>query len=452
MGQNLMEEGGVGLAQIAHGPSAMIFDRWAECMAPEQRRALQWERLQWTLQHVRANVAFYRERLDGHNPGAIEELSELPLTHKQDLRDQYPFGLLAVPQEALARVHATSGTRGKPTLVGYSRRDLMTWSRLCARLLTAAGGGAGDRVHIALNYGLFTGGLGIHGGAELLGCTVIPASAGSTQQQITLLADLRPQGLKATPSYALHLAEMAEQQGIDPRTFGIQYGIFGAEPWSEAVRDRLEARFGLSAYDSYGLSEMLGPGVAYECGERDGLHLAEDHFLPEIIDPTSGEVLPPGQEGELVLTSLSKEAFPLIRYRTGDRTALLTEPCRCGRTTVRIARLRGRVDEMLIIRGVNLYPSEVERVLLRFPDLLPRYQVRVWRQGALDALEVLAEPRLSAMATPELSQRIGTALKRELGVSVALRFGQVPASEGRNKALRVIDERDRPQEEGGERP
>ncbi|MFZ5827837.1 MAG: phenylacetate--CoA ligase family protein [Bacillota bacterium] len=420
-------------------------------MAPGERRALQWERLQWTLQHVRANVKFYRERLGDHTLSGLEGLSKLPFTCKEDLRDQYPFGLLAVPQEALARVHATSGTRGKPTLVGYSRRDLMTWSRLCARLLTAAGGGAGDRIHIALNYGLFTGGLGIHGGAELLGCTVIPASAGSTQQQITLLADLRPQGLKATPSYALHLAEMAEQQGIDPRSFGIQYGIFGAEPWSEAVRDRLEARFGLTAYDSYGLSEMLGPGVAYECGERDGLHLSEDHFLSEIIDPKSGRSLPPGEEGELVLTSLTKEAFPLIRYRTGDRTALLTEPCRCGRTTARIARLRGRVDEMVIVRGVNLYPSEVERVLLRFPELLPRHQIRVWKKGALDAVEALVEARLSAMATPELAQRIGAALKRELGVAVGVRFGEVPASEGRNKALRVIDERYRTDVQGGRR-
>lgn len=419
----------------------MIYDRWAECMALEDRRALQWERLQVTLNRVRAEVPFYRERLDGPSLRHLEDLQALPFTRKQDLRDQYPFGLLAVPTEALARVHVTSGTRGKPTLVGYTRGDLTTWARLCARLLTAAGGGAGDRIHIALNYGLFTGGLGIHGGAEMLGCTVVPASAGSTQQQLTLLADLRPQGLKATPSYALHLAEMAEQQGLDPRNFGIHYGIFGAEPWSEAVRRRLEERFGLTAYDSYGLSEMLGPGVAYECGERHGLHLSEDHFLPEIIDPETGKVLPPGEVGELVLTSLTKEAFPLIRYRTGDRTALLADPCPCGRTTARMARVLGRVDEMLIIRGVNLFPSEVERVLLRFPELLPRYQVRVWREGALDAVEVLIEPRLSAMGTPELGHRVGAALKRELGVSMGVRFGPVPATEGRNKALRVLDQR-----------
>lgn len=427
----------------------MIFDRWAECMEPAERRALQWERLQWTFHQVRANVDFYRNRLEGRTLRSLEELQELPFTRKADVGEHYPFGLHAVPLETLARVHATSGTRGKPTLVGYTRRDLMTWARLCARLLTAAGGGAGDRIHIALNYGLFTGGLGIHGGAELLGCTVIPASAGSTQQQLTMLADLRPEGLKATPSYALHLAEVAEQQGLDPRSFGIRYGIFGAEPWSEAVRHRLEERFGLTAYDSYGLSEMLGPGVAYECRERNGLHLSEDHFLPEVVAPGTGRPLPPGEEGELVLTSLTKEAFPLIRYRTGDRTALLVDPCPCGRTTVRIDRIRGRVDEMLIIRGVNLFPSEVERVLLRFPELLPRYQVRVWRDGALDAVEVLAEPRLSAMATPELSQRIGAALKRELGVSMGVRLDQVPAAEGRNKALRVIDERERPDRRGG---
>ncbi|MFZ5816887.1 MAG: phenylacetate--CoA ligase family protein [Bacillota bacterium] len=411
-------------------------------MEPAARRALQWERLQWTLHHVRANVPFYRKRLEDRPLQHWEQLQELPFTVKGDLRDEYPFGLLAVPPEALARVHATSGTRGKPTLMGYTRRDLMTWARLCARLLTAAGGGAGDRIQIALNYGLFTGGLGIHGGAELLGCTVIPASAGGTQQQITLLSDLRPQGLKATPSFALHLAETAEQQGVDPRSFGIHYGIFGAEPWSEAVRQRLEAKFGLTAYDSYGLSEMLGPGVAYECGERNGLHLSEDHFLAEVVNPETGQPVLPGEEGELVLTSLTKEAFPLIRYRTGDRTALLSEPCRCGRTTRRIARIRGRVDEMLIIRGVNLFPSEVERVLLRFPDLLPCYQVRIWKEGALDAAEVLVEPRLQAMATPELSQRLSAALKRELGVSVGVQFGRVPPSEGRNKALRVIDERE----------
>lgn len=417
-------------------------------MDPTARQALQLERLQWTLQHVRANVPFYRERLTSPID-SLEELQSLPFTSKQDLRDQYPFGLLAVRPEQVARLHATSGTRGKPTLVSYTRRDLENWAQLGARLLVAAGGRPGDRLHIALNYGLFTGGLGVHGGAELLGCSVIPASAGSTQQQLTLLADLQPPGLKATPSYALHLAETAEQAGLDPRSFGIQYGIFGAEPWSEAVRERLEDRFGLTAYDSYGLSEMLGPGVAFECREQNGLHLSEDHFLPEIVDPQSGDRLGPGMEGELVLTSLTKEAFPLIRYRTGDRTALLTDPCPCGRTTCRIDRIRGRVDEMLIIRGVNLFPSEVERVLLRFPELLPRYQVRVWKEGALDAVEVSVESRLQAMATPELAQRIAAALKRELGVSMGVALGTVPASEGRNKALRVIDERVPTQPEGG---
>ncbi len=421
----------------------MIYDRWAECMGAEERRALQWERLTWSLQHVHRHVPFYRERLRSDAMQSLDSLRELPFTTKEDLRDQYPFGLLAVPPEVLARVHATSGTGGKPVLVGYTRRDLVTWARLCARLLTAAGGGAGDRLHIALNYGLFAGGLGIHGGAELLGCTVIPASAGATYQQLTLLADLRPQGLKATPSYAMHLAEMAEEQGLNPRSFGIQYGIFGAEPWSEEARQRLEARYGLEAFDSYGLSEMLGPGVAFECSQHDGLHLAEDHFLAEVIEPETGRVLPPGEEGELVLTSLTKEALPLIRYRTGDRTRLTTEPCRCGRTTARLERIRGRVDEMLVIRGVNLYPSEMERVLLRFSELLPRFQVRLFRTGSLDEVQVVVETRMPAMATPELAQRIGAALKRELGVSVGVGLDRVPPSEGRNKALRVIDQRQR---------
>ncbi|HWI66385.1 MAG TPA: phenylacetate--CoA ligase, partial [Symbiobacteriaceae bacterium] len=381
-----------------------------------------------------AHVPFYEGRL-----GAA--LEELPFTTKQDLRDQYPFGLFAVPRRELARVHATSGTRGKPTLVGYTKADLATWAQLCARLLAAAGGRPGDTLHVALNYGLFTGGLGIHGGAELLGCNVVPASAGSTRRQLLLMNDLRPAGLKATPSYALHLAEVAEAEGIDPRSFGLRYGVFGAEPWSEAVRNRLEDRFGFKAYDSYGLSEMLGPGVAWECEHRQGLHLAEDHFLPEIIDPATRRRLDPGEEGELVLTSLTKEAYPLIRFRTGDRTALLTEPCPCGRTLVRIDRIRGRVDEMLIIRGVNLFPSEVERVLLSFPELQSRYQVRLWREGALDEAEVLVEARRPEEADEALARRLRSAIKQELGVSMAVRFAAVPHSEDRNKALRVIDER-----------
>lgn len=426
---------------ILSGGATLIYDPWAECMDPAERRRLQWERFQMTVQAVQERVPFYRQRLGAAVPKDWDEVAGVPFTTKADLRDQYPFGLLAVDRPQVARVHATSGTRGKPTLVGYSRRDLAVWAQLCARLLVAAGARSDHTLHIALNYGLFTGGLGIHGGAELLGCTVIPASAGSTQQQITLLSDLRPQGLKATPSYALYLAQAAEEGGIDPRSFGIRYGIFGAEPWSEAVRHRLEERFGMKAYDSYGLSEMLGPGVACECGQQNGLHLAEDHFYAEIIDPESGAVLPPGAEGELVLTSLTKEAFPLIRYRTGDRTALLTEPCPCGRTTARLARLRGRVDEMLIIRGVNLFPSEIERVLLQFRQIQPRCQVRVWREGALDAAEVLVEATAPEGATEAFAQQVATALKRELGVGLAVRFGTVPPSEGRNKALRVIDQR-----------
>lgn len=419
----------------------MIYNSQMECMDRSALRQLQTQRLRETLRRVGA-VPFYADRLPGNGAAvSVDETDSLPFTTKQDLRDQYPFGLFAVPQRELARVHATSGTRGKPTLVGYTRNDLATWAELCARLLAGAGARPGDTLHVALNYGLFTGGLGIHGGAERLGCMVVPASAGSTHRQLLLMNDLHPAGLKATPSYALHLAEVAEQEGFDPRSFGLRYGIFGAEPWSETVRARLEDRFGFRAYDSYGLSEMLGPGVAWECGHRNGLHLAEDHFLPEIIDPATRRRLPPGEEGELVLTSLTKEAYPLLRYRTGDRTRLLTEPCSCGRTLVRISRIRGRVDEMLIIRGVNLFPSEVERVLLRFEALSPRYQVRLWREGALDQAEVLVEPRGGVTDPEQLARQVRAALKQELGVSMGVRLGSVPHSEERNKALRVLDQR-----------
>lgn len=428
-----------------------MYEPQEEQMPRERLRQLQLERLQGVLRRVEERVPFYREAFAaaGVQARAMRSLADLerfPFTRRADLRDRYPFGFLAVPLDQVARVHATSGTRGKPTLVAYTRADLETWARLCARLLRAAGCRPGDALHIALNYGLFTGGLGVHGGAERLGCTVIPAASGGTHRQITLLADLRPAGLKATPSYALHLAETAVELGVDPRSFGLRFGIFGAEPWSEAARAELERRFGCAAYDSYGLSEMLGPGVAFECQERAGLHLSEDHFLPEVIDPETGRVLPPGEEGELVLTSLTKEAMPLVRYRTGDRTALIPDPCRCGRTSLRMARVRGRVDEMLILRGVNLFPSEVERVLLGFPEIAPHYQVRIWREGALDAAEVRAElrPGVPAAAAERLPGAIGQALRAELGAGLPVRVGapgSLPRSEGRNKALRVIDER-----------
>lgn len=417
----------------------MIYDSVAECRDRSSLQKLQWERLAVTVARVSERVPFYQERLARLPIDNWADLEHFPFTSKRDLRDQYPFGLFAAPMAEVRRLHATTGTRGKPTLVGYTQQDLDTWAELCARLIVGTGGRPNDTLYIALNYGLFTGGLGIHGGAEKLGCTVVPASAGSTHRQLTLLQDLKPRGIKATPSYALHLAQTALEQGLDPRSFGLAYGIFGAEPWSEAVRTRLEDLFGFRAYDSYGLSEMLGPGVAFECSERNGLHLAEDHFYPEIIDPDTGRRLAPGEEGELVLTSLTKEAYPLIRYRTGDRTALLADPCPCGRTSVRIARIRGRVDEMLILRGVNLFPSEIDRVLLGFPELQPRFQVRIWRNGALDQAEVLVESRGGEDSA--VAERIRAALKAELGVTVGVRLGSVPVSEGQNKALRVLDER-----------
>lgn len=418
----------------------MIYDPALECMERDRLRRLQNHRLEALLARLAAQVPLYRERIPQAVRAGLQPLDELPFTTRADLRNQYPLGLLAVPPEQVARFHATSGTRGKPTLVAYTSQDLSLWAGLCARLLAAAGARPADRLHVALNYGLFTGGLGIHGGAERLGCTVIPAGAGSTQRQVLLMTDLNPVGLKATPSYALHLAETARELGADPRRFGLRYGIFGAEPWSEELRDRLEAAFGFRAYDSYGLSEMLGPGVAFECQERQGLHLAEDHFLPEIVDPVSGRPLPPGEMGELVLTSLTKEAFPLLRYRTGDRTALLEEDCPCGRTSRRIGRVVGRVDEMLILRGVNLFPSELERVLLRFEQIQPRYQVRVWKEGALDAAEVLVELRAGSERDAVIP-RVEAAIRAELGVGVRVRAAQVEPSTDRNKALRVIDER-----------
>lgn len=422
----------------------------AERLPRDELARLQLARLRRTLWRVYDRIPFYRTAFDaaGVQPDdliTLEDMRRFPYTTKTDLRRNYPYGLLAVPVNQVLRLHATSGTQGKPTLVGYTRADLDSWSETCARLLTAVGCRPGHLLHLALNYGLFTGALGVHYGAERIGCTVLPAGAGQSMRQIELMRDLRPHGIKATPSFALHLAEVAEGMGVDPRTLGLRYGAFGAEPWSEAMRQEIERRWGLRAYDSYGLSEMYGPGVAYECTYRNGLHISEDHFFPEIIDPSSGDVVGPGEEGELVLTSLTKEAQPLVRYRTGDRTALLIDPCPCGRTTVRLARIKGRVDDMLILRGVNLFPSEIERVLLRIDALAPHYQVIArGRQGVVAGIEVVAELGAGApgeAALADLAQRVRRALKDELGVSLEVTVkppGGVPRSEGGNKALRVI--------------
>src|SRR5262250_2838739 len=385
-------------ASLSETSHPVIWNREMETASREQLRALQGERLQRACAWAAERVPFYRTALaeagvDPQRIKSVDDVRRLPFTVKADLRDHYPWGLFAVPQRELARVHASSGTKGKPTVVGYTRGDLAIWREVMARSLAAAGAEPGDLIQIAYGYGLFTGGLGFHDGAEHMGLTVVPVSSGNTLRQILLLRDFRPQGLACTPSFALHIGESFREQGGDPRAIGLRYGLFGAEPWTEAMRAQLEALWGCPAVDFYGLSEVIGPGVATECAEvRDGLHLNEDHFLPEIVDPMSGAPLPPGREGELVLTSLTKEALPVIRYRTGDVTSLDPEPCRCGRTTVRMARIKGRTDDMLIIKGVNVYPSQLEAALLTVEDLAPHYQLLVDRRAAFPTLAVQVEP------------------------------------------------------------
>jgi len=425
----------------------------AETQPRAEREALQLARLRETIAWARARVAFHREPLREMEPRTLDDLRRLPFVRKTDLREHYPFGLLAVPTRDLVRVHASSGTKGKPTVVGYTREDLDVWREVMARAMTAAGARPGDMLQIAFGYGLFTGGLGFHDGAERIGMTVVPASSGNTARQCLLLRDFRPAGLAATPSFALHIAETLGESGAKPEDLGLRYGMFGAEPWTDAMRRALERALGCPAFDIYGLSEIIGPGVAGECEARDGLHVADDHFLPEIIDPSSGDVRPDGMQGELVLTTLTKRALPMIRYRTGDVTTLVTEPCRCGRTSARIARLKGRSDDMLIIKGVNVYPSEIEAALLGLGDLLPQYQLVVDRRTTLARLEVQVE------ATPSLSERCGgldpshpvvarlrhdaTARLRDalgLGVDVTLVPARtLPRSEG--KAVRVVERR-----------
>ena len=376
---------------------------------------------------------------------SLDDLERLPVTTKADLREHYPFGLLAVPREELVRVHASSGTGGKPTLVGYTRGDLETWTELMARGLAMAGVRPGMVVHNAYGYGLFTGGLGFHQGAERLGATVVPASGGVTARQVTLLRDLRAQALFATPSYALRIAQAAAEAGIGPDDLALEVGVFGAEPWSRALGAEIERLLGLTALNAYGLSEMAGPGVAAECLEgRAGLHVNEDHFLVEVVDPATGTPLAPGQEGELVFTTLTKEAQPLLRYRTGDVASLDIERCACGRTLARMTPVRGRCDDMLIVRGVNLYPSEVEAALLAVDGVGPHYQIVVERPGALDELTVHCEPATDDLDRNALAERVADAVRARIGVAIGvslLERGAVPRSEG--KAVRVVDRRPR---------
>lgn len=432
-----------------------------ESMKRADLEQLQSAKLVDTLQRVWQNVAFYtqalkKERVDVQKVRNIRDITWLPFTKKSDLRDHYPQGLLAVSPSEVARYHASSGTRGKPTLVAYTRKDLENWAELGARALYAGGARPGDIIHNAYGYGLFTGGLGLHQAIERLGGICVPASGGKTQQQITLLKDLQARVLCCTPSYALRIAGTLEEMGVKPAELGLQIGIFGAEPWTEPMRQRIENELKLKALDIYGLSEIMGPGVSMECSEaRCGLHIWEDHFLVEIIDPLTLKPVPEGQEGELVLTTLQKEALPLLRYRTGDLSKITKEICSCGRTMARMTRVRARLDDMLIIRGVNVYPSEIENILLQVDELAPHYQLVLKREKALDELSVQveiteeilsrwAEVQAEELKLGELSEKIKHLLKDTLGLTVGVELlpaRSITRSEG--KACRLLDLRPR---------
>jgi phenylacetate-CoA ligase len=431
----------------------MIFNMEFETLPREALEAIQLRRLKEVVGRVYATVPFYRKAFDaaGVKPTDIKSLADitkLPFTIKKDLRDNYPFGMFAVPMENVVRIHASSGTTGQPTVVGYTRRDVDTWAELMARSLAAGGATADDIIHNAYGYGLFTGGLGVHYGAEKLGASVIPISGGNTKRQIIIMRDFKPSILTCTPSYALHLAEAAEEMGVDFENLLFKSGIFGAEPWSENMRHEIEKKLYLSALDIYGISEVIGPGVAMECLEaKNGLHIFEDHFIPEIINPETGETLPPGSTGELVFTSLTKEAFPIIRYRTRDITSLSYEPCICGRTMARMKRVQGRTDDMLIIRGVNVFPSQIEAVLMDMDQVEPHYQLVVEREGTLDTLTVLVEVGEKAFSDEirdlqNLEREISHNIKETLAVSAKVKLVEpktIARSEG--KAVRVVDKR-----------
>jgi phenylacetate-CoA ligase len=417
----------------------------------DELRALQLKRLRWSLKHAYDRVPHYRKAFDaaGVRPDDLKDLADLakfPFTTKADLRANYPFGMFAAPMDDIVRVHASSGTTGRPTVVGYTKEDIATWSDVMARSIRAAGGRSTDIVHIAYGYGLFTGGLGAHYGAERLGATVVPVSGGMTERQVQLIRDFRPGIIMCTPSYLLVIGDEFVRQGLDPTQCGLRVGIFGAEPWTEGMRSELEKRFGIAALDLYGLSEVIGPGVAQECIEtKDGLTVWEDHFYPEIVDPQSGAVLPDGRDGELVLTSLTKIGMPVLRYRTRDLTRLLPGT---ARTMRRMARVTGRSDDMLIIRGVNVFPSQIEELLLKEDRLSPHYILEVRRDGHLDDLDVLVERRpeipgpLSVAARTAIEQEVERLIKGYIGVSAKVRVvepGTVQRSQG--KAVRVIDKR-----------
>jgi phenylacetate-CoA ligase len=431
----------------------MIWNDDFETLPREALEALQLKRLRDLVDRVYATVPFYKMRLGqvGYKPGdlrTIDDLTRLPFTTKDDLRDNYPFGLFAVPMERVVRIHASSGTTGKPTVVGYTRRDVETWSELMARTLSCGGTTSRDIVHNAYGYGLFTGGLGAHYGAEKIGAAVIPMSGGNTKRQILIMKDFGSTILLSTPSYALNIAEVMVEEGVSPDDLKLKCGLFGAEPWTEGMRREIERKLKLHALDIYGLSEVIGPGVASECIEvKQGLHVFEDHFIPEVIDPATGRPLPPGQPGELVFTTLTKEAFPVLRYRTRDISRLVASPCACGRTLLRMERVSGRTDDMLIIRGVNVFPSQIESVLMDVEGVEPHYQLIVTREGSLDMLEVQVEVNESVFSDEikgleRLARRVEEDIKDLLGVSCKVRLVEpktIQRSEG--KAKRVLDKR-----------
>ncbi len=430
----------------------MIWEPEYETMERDELRQLQLERLQAVVNRVYMNVPFYRRKFDeaGVNPEDIKSLDDirrLPFTTKDDLRENYPYGLFAVPLREVVRIHASSGTTGLPTVVGYTKADIKTWSNLVARILTAGGVTKDDVVQIAFGYGLFTGGFGLHYGAERIGASVIPISSGNTRRQIKIMQDFRTTTLICTPSYALVIADTMEEMGINPNSLPLKYGLFGAEPWSEAMRQEIQEKLKITATDNYGLSEVMGPGVAGECLQQKGLHINEDHFLVEVIDPESLEPVGPGETGELVITTLTKEAFPVIRFRTRDLTRLIPEPCPCGRTFVRMQRVLGRTDDMIIVKGVNVFPSQIEEVLFEIEGTEPHYQIIVERKGRLDDITVMIEVSEEIFfdemkKQQELKELIKQRLSSELGISVNVKLVEPKTLERfEGKAKRVIDRR-----------
>jgi phenylacetate-CoA ligase len=440
----------------------MIWNVSAETMPRADLAALQLGRLQALVHRVYERVPFYRQALDraGAHPEQIrtlDDLHRLPWTRKTDLRDHYPFGLFAVPRDQVVRIHASSGTTGKPTVVGYTRGDIAAWAEVCARCLAASGGRPGDVFHNAYGYGLFTGGLGMHYGGELLGMTVVPVSGGNTERQLLLIQDFQSRVIACTPSYMVTLAEAAISRGLDPARFSLRYAVLGAEPWTEEMRQQIQRLLPVRAVNIYGLSEVIGPGVSNECVEAQrGSHVFEDHFLVEALDPASGDPVPPGEVGELTFTTLTKEALPVIRYRTGDLASLDPSPCACGRTHVRMSLVVGRTDDMLIIRGINVFPSQVEAVVVDFAELSPHYQLRATRERTLDDLEVRIESSPAYAPDPDalgaraaevsiLAGRVTERLRGVTGIAIRVRIvppGILPRSEG-GKLRRVVDERSR---------